>query len=231
MEKKARKIVIERYNKRVRRHGFNPRSLGWPKGRQEVRFTILTDIGITDGDSVLDVGCGFGDYARFLGYRNLEVSYQGCDINEEIVALAREQDGSLGLEVRDIEETPFPEASFDWVISSGLFEFLSHGGDRRQMAWVKRILGQMVRTSRRGVAADFLSSHVDYRDEGNFYANPAEVWSASTALSRRVALRHDYMPFEFTVYIYKDDTINERNVFAPFDATLDENLKREFAAS
>lgn len=231
MEKKAREIVIERYNERVRRHGFSPRSLGWPKGRQEVRFSVLTGIGIADGDSVLDVGCGFGDFARFFGYRNLEVSYRGCDINKEIVALGKEQDGSLALEVRDIEETPFPESSFDWVVSSGLFEFLSHGGERRQMAWVRRILGEMVRTCRKGVAADFLSSHVDYRDEGNFYANPAEVWSASKALSRRVALRHDYMPFEFSVYIYKDDAINERNVFTQFDATLDEDLKRRFAVS
>ena len=231
MDEQARKIVIDRYNKRVRKHGFSPRSLGWPKGRQEVRFIVLTDVGITDGDSVLDVGCGFGDFARFLDYRNLDVSYEGCDVNEEIVALAREQDGSLRLEVRDIEETPFPEGSFDWVVSSGLFEFLSHGGERRQMAWVKRILGQMVRTCRRGVVADFLSSHVDYRDEGNFYAHPAEVWSASTALSRRVTLRHDYMPFEFSVYIYKEDTINQRNVFASFDASVDQNLKHKFAVS
>ena len=231
MDKKARAIVIERYNERVRRHGFSPRSLGWPNGRQEVRFSVLTAIGIADGDSVLDVGCGFGDFARFLGYRNLEVSYRGCDINEEIVALGKEQDGSLALEIRDIEETPFPEASFDWVVSSGLFEFLSHDGERRQMAWVGRILGAMVRTCRRGVAADFLSSHVDYRDEANFYANPAKVWTASKAVSRRVALRHDYMPFEFSVYIYKNDSINERNVFTQFDTTLDENLKRKFAVS
>ena len=231
MDKKAREIVIERYNERVRRHGFSPRSLGWPKGRQEVRFSVLTDIGIADGDSVLDVGCGFGDFARFLGYRNLKVSYRGCDINEEIVALAKEQDESLALEIRDIEETPFPEASFDWVVSSGLFEFLSHGGERRQMEWMSGILGEMVRTCRRGVAADFLSSHVDYRDEGNFYASPAEVWSASKALSMRVALRHDYMPFEFSVYIYKNDTINERTVFTQFDTTLDDNLKRKFAVS
>ncbi len=231
MDKQARKIVIDRYNERVRKHGFSPRSLGWPKGRQEVRFTVLADIGITEGDSVLDVGCGFGDFARFLGSRNLDVAYRGCDINEEIVELAKKRDGSLSLEVRDIEEEPFPEASFDWVVSSGLFELLSYGEETRQMEWVERILRQMFRSSQRGVAADFLSSHVDYRDEGNFYANPAEIWSASTALSRRVALRHDYMPFEFSVYIYRDDTINERNVFAPFDATLNENLKRKFAVS
>jgi len=32
-------------------------------------------------------------------------------------------------------------------------------------------------------------------------------------LTRRVALRHDYMPFEFCLFLYKDDSKNKKNVF------------------
>lgn len=229
MDRQARKFVLDRYTERVRKHGFSPRSLGWRKGRQEVRFTVLADVGITDGDSVLDVGCGFGDFARFLRHVGLKASYRGCDINEEVVDLGRKEDESLPLEVRDLEEEPFPDGSFDWVVSSGLFEFLSYGDERKQMEWVRSMLGRMVQTSKKGIAADFLSSYVDYRDETNFHADPREVIKAAKALTRRVVLRHDYMPYEFCLYIYKDDTINERNVFSSFDATLAEDLKRAFA--
>ena len=42
---------------------------------------------------------------------------------------------------------------------------------------------------------------------------PAWALTLGKKLSRRVMLRHDYMPYEFTLIIYSDDTISSRNVF------------------
>ena len=34
--------TIERYTRRFNQHGYSPLSLGWSKGKQQVRFDILT---------------------------------------------------------------------------------------------------------------------------------------------------------------------------------------------
>lgn len=83
------------------------------------------------------------------------------------------------------------------------------------------MLMKMFELCNKGVAANFVSSYVDFRNENLYYAKPEEIFSFCKTLSRRMVLRHDYMPFEFCIYIYKDDRINnKRNVFGEFDKEL-----------
>jgi hypothetical protein len=46
------------------------KSLGWGSDySQKKRFDILLDIGVDINDSVLDVGCGYGDFSKnFVNY-------------------------------------------------------------------------------------------------------------------------------------------------------------------
>jgi ubiquinone/menaquinone biosynthesis C-methylase UbiE len=46
------------------------KSLGWGSDySQQKRFDILLDIGLDINDSVLDVGCGYGDFSKnFVDY-------------------------------------------------------------------------------------------------------------------------------------------------------------------
>ncbi len=68
MNKQQRQRIINRHKDSMLRHGYHPNALYWStKEMQELRFKVLADIGIQSGDSVLDVGCGFGD---LLGYLN-----------------------------------------------------------------------------------------------------------------------------------------------------------------
>lgn len=46
-----------------------------------------------------------------------------------------------------------------------------------------------------------------------YYYSPEEIFGFCKDLTKRVALRHDYMPYEFTVYLYKQEEIDERNIF------------------
>ena len=58
------------YGELLNEYGRDPRSLGWIKGRQAIRFAKLTEfLGKTDIDenfTLLDYGCGFGDLYLFL---------------------------------------------------------------------------------------------------------------------------------------------------------------------
>jgi len=76
----------------------------------------------------------------------------------------------------------------------------------------------MFEACNKGVAADFMSGYVDFKNKDAYYASPEEIFSFCKTLSRRVTLRHDYMPFEFCVYVYKNDNgINKKNIFTEFN--------------
>jgi 2-polyprenyl-3-methyl-5-hydroxy-6-metoxy-1,4-benzoquinol methylase len=173
---------------------------------------VLTEIGNLNGCSVLDVGCGFGDLCGFLIKRGIKVKYTGYDINPKFIRIAKETYPNVRFEVRDIEECEIKN-KFDWVFASGVFEF------KLLAPYVKKMIRKMFEACKRGVAVDFMSSYVDFKTEDNYFASPEKMFSFCKTLSRRVVLRHDYMPFEFCVYVYKNDRIDERNVFVGFEGS------------
>jgi len=60
------KNLIDRYSRRFESFGYDPRTLGWDKGKQMVRFELLTSQIDLRGKRILDIGCGFGDLNIFL---------------------------------------------------------------------------------------------------------------------------------------------------------------------
>ena len=44
-------------------------------------------------------------------------------------------------------------------------------------------------------------------------------------LDPRAVLRHDYMAYEFTVYLYKDQEVTTNNTFVDFKKTMPGELK------
>ena len=75
-------------------------------------------------------------------------------------------------------------------------------------AHIEDMLKRLFELSKKGVACDFMSSRVDYQHPGSFHMEPERALSLAASLSKRVVLRHDYMPYEFCLYVYKDDEID-----------------------
>ena len=68
--------------------------------------------------------------------------------------------------------------------------------------------------SKCGVAVDFMSNYVDFKNNIAYYASPEKIFKICKGLTKRVILRYDYMPYEFAIYMYKNDNINkDKNVF------------------
>jgi len=220
MKEEEKRAIIKRYNERLKKYGYDPRTLGWFKNRQPIRFKVLSEIGELNNCSILDVGCGFGDLYGFLLEKGLNVKYTGYDINPNLIKIAREVYPEARFEVKDIEEEEVNER-FDWVFSSGVFNFKTSCNE----VFIQTMLRRMFQICRKGVAADFMSTYVDFKKEEIYYARPEDIFSFCKTLSKRVALRHDYMPFEFCVYIYKNDSINERNVFTEYDMFVENHRK------
>ena len=202
------KKILRYYSRLLEEHGYDPQSVGWGnlKGKQSLRFDILCQIGNLSNSTILDVGCGFGDLYRYLQYKKIIVKYLGVDINDELLKIGRKINPKIKLELRDIEKKKFTR-KFDWVIASGI---TSHGST---YSHIKSVLSEMFRICKKGVAMNFVSDFVDYKTKGLFYSSPEKIYSIMRTLSNRVVLRHDYMPYEFTIYVYKDNKKTSNNIF------------------
>jgi ubiquinone/menaquinone biosynthesis C-methylase UbiE len=89
------------------------------------------------GQSVLDLGCGYGAYSLALAASGRRCV--GCDVNLEYLGPAR----SSGLPVVAVDSTlPFPDRSFDTVL---LFEVVEH------VPPIERILKEAFRVARKNV--------------------------------------------------------------------------------
>jgi len=108
------------WTKLAEKYGYSTKSLDYGSDEsQKKKFDIITQLGIEDDCSVLDVGCGFGDYFNYLkqcGVKN--VRYCGIDITDKMVELAKEKNPSADIKqcnVLDLHD----DKKFDYVISVG----------------------------------------------------------------------------------------------------------------
>lgn len=90
-------------------------------------LTIREFFSVPDGSSVLDLGCGYGDIARFFVDR---CRYVGIDSNPSYIAEARKRNRQNNAEfiVADIADSEVHESGpFDLVLLSGVMHHLSSG--------------------------------------------------------------------------------------------------------
>ncbi|MEZ5850938.1 MAG: class I SAM-dependent methyltransferase [Hyphomicrobiaceae bacterium] len=83
-------------------------------------------VGDVAGETLLDVGCGDGDFALEFAARGAAVT--GIDASAEMIATARNKLGraryNVSFEVASADALPFPDASFDVVVAMTILCFV-----------------------------------------------------------------------------------------------------------
>jgi SAM-dependent methyltransferase len=208
-----KKKVISTYQDQFKKFGLNSCSLFFPGRKQNVRFNVIKEIGIEPIDSILDVGCGFADLLTFLKENiNYQGKYTGIDITPEFIDVCMNRHPDADFRVMDILQDNIVE-QWDFVILTGTLNFTI---GNRHTDFVKTMIAKMLAISKKGVSVDFVSIFGDNRYEYLYRANPLELFEYCRTLTKRVCLRYDYMPWEFTIYLYNDDTITEDNIFTQY---------------
>jgi SAM-dependent methyltransferase len=194
--------ITARYNTRLQQYGDDIRTLAaGTHARRRLRFQVLREVGLVPGCTVMDLGCGFGDFFGYLLEQNLDVSYFGIDINPELIDIARRKYPRAEFRVADLQIDELPRV--DFLVSSNAFNLRLQQSDN--YALVADILARSYRQAARGVAIDFLTTYVDFQSAPDaFHYVPERVFGIAKRITRRVCLRHDYPLFEFCVYLYPD---------------------------
>lgn len=198
---KDKQRIIERYNQRLEKYGpsFEVLASGTEE-RRLIHYEVLSEVGDLNGKSVLDLGCGFGDFLGFLQDKGVNVDYTGYDINPNLIKYAKEKYPKGKFFVVDILKEDFP--IFDYIISNEAFNLTLMDVDNYD--YIKEILEICYSHSRIGVAIELLSSYVDFESKEGFHYLPEKVFSISKGITKKVCLRHDYPLFDFIIYLYKD---------------------------
>ena len=117
--------AIQIYENLYSQYGKSFRSLDWgSQESQHRRFQVLAEIGIAEGDNILDIGCGFADFYSWLQQNRCNVIYQGIDITPAMILSAREIYPSLPLEISSLKNYNLKEKSYIALIrENGSFKF------------------------------------------------------------------------------------------------------------
>ncbi len=99
---------------------------------------ICRKIGLEKGMKVLDIGCGWGGFARHAAERH-GASVVGITVSKEQAELARELCGSLPVEIR-LQDYRDVDQRFDRIVSIGMIEHVGVKNYRRYMEVASRCL-------------------------------------------------------------------------------------------
>jgi len=212
--------VVNRYTDRFKEHGYSEEALGWGrKGRQQLRFEILASQWDLKEKKILDLGAGFGDLYGFL--KNYDIaSYRGVELTPALCEEGQKRnkkDANFELILGDCSDKKL-YGEPDYVFISGLFNFRLLNG--KNYEFIEMVLSNAVAVATRGVACNFITDRVDYKEELIFNANPEEILKLAFKLSKNISLRADYMPFEYSLFISKMDS------FSPDSAIFDSYVRK-----
>jgi trans-aconitate methyltransferase len=190
--------LVRLYEDRFSTLGTDVKTLGWKSQSDQVlRFEVLCDIADLRGASICDVGCGLGDLVDYLEQRFGDVSYTGLDITPSLVRKAAELHPGRQFVCANMLDANLPRA--DYFLLSGALNFRVHDN----ATLTRSVLRRMYEQANKGVAANFLSTYVNFQRPHNYHHSPEEMFTYARSLSRWVLLRHDYPLWEFSLYLYR----------------------------
>jgi len=96
---------------------------------------ICKKIGLKAGNTVLDIGCGWGGFAKFAAER-YGAKVIGITVSKEQAALARQQAEGLDVEIRLQDWRELKGQTFTHIVSVGMFE---HVGPKNYRAFMERV--------------------------------------------------------------------------------------------
>jgi trans-aconitate methyltransferase len=219
MRDEDRTELLERYGRRWRQYGYDSRTLGWNKDCQWVRFEAAFEgVRAEECGSIVDLGCGFGDLLGYLRQQGWKGRYTGVELVPELIEEARQRHAGdpAALFVSSDVQTFAPPSKADMAVALGIFNHRLH---QDNFEFARQTIENMWGLTAKVVVCDFLSMSSDpgLRKEDLFYADARDIYALAARYSRRVAIHHAYMPFEFQVKIWHDDSFESAApVFPPY---------------
>lgn len=198
----------EKYLKRLLSHSNSTESNwyinGWgSRNSQLSRYSSICNFLPDKKISLLDVGCGTGDFFSFIKEKHLPYEYTGIDLIPEMVEYAITQHQENCFFVEDVYQKKIKNQHYDFIVVSGLFQY----NNIQNREYYADIFNYLLRTSRKGVVANFLSNlrDEDFKASNELYLEPSEVVNSISKICNYFSLDHSYHRryADFTMVAFK----------------------------
>jgi len=162
-------------------------------------FEALCRVGNLNRRTVLDVGCGRGDFLDFLNIARIDIGkYTGIDVVREFVSAARKRHPGYEFIQGDFLTRRFPRNSYDYIFGAGIFTL--------DIACWKEIVFKTVKKMhdicRLGLAVNFMPVHNE-QDRITCCPEAEEIKTLLSGITSSVTLSKDYSDHDFVIYLYK----------------------------
>lgn len=199
--------IAAMYRDSYKIHGDSPSSLLTPKGRGKLRFrSIDSFVSGAKPTSVLDYGCGLGYLYEYLEETKANFVYSGRDMLSDFIDACNKK--YRGVDFKEIGNKDIIDDKYDVVFSSGVFNLKTHADDKESKVYAYDRLKHLYTTANDVLICDFLSEFVDFKQEGSQHFSMDEIANFCVKnLNRCFQIRHDLLPYEFTLVVWKNVTV------------------------
>jgi SAM-dependent methyltransferase len=176
------------------------RVLWFNTNKQYFRFAEILHFIDSRSASILDIGCGNGEFYNYLNFNGYTGKYLGIDINKNLLTEARKAFPRGEFQYADF----FKQAikPHDYVVMSGVFN-AQFGQD---FTFIKKFILRMAQLSKYKTIFNAITTHVTHRERSMYYLDPGLVLSfIAEKASATFEIRHGFVPYNYTVCIHRQN--------------------------
>jgi SAM-dependent methyltransferase len=171
-----------------------------PKG-QRLRFDAFLAGHDLNGRSLLDLGCGVGDFFARLRARGISAEYHGLDASPEMIQRARQRFPDARFETGDMTGVT---RSYDYTVAFAIHNVKVERG--REI--LEQSLLRQFAVSRVAAHLSLLTDRYQGFDAHIQAWRAEDILTLALSITPYVALRHDYLPNDFSVTLYRQPLID-----------------------
>jgi len=171
---------------------------------QKMRYEAFLFSNDINGCSVLDVGCGAGDFLYHIEKKDLTIDYLGTDISEKMIERCHGRFSKRQFRHIDIKDMT-EEGVFDYVVSFGIHNI------KVDSAWdiLKEYTEKQFKLCKKAAHISILTNRFTGRYDDHIQSWTAEeVFKMALDITPYVSIKHDYLPNDFSITLYKEPMID-----------------------
>lgn len=201
--KASLEAVQKFWDERARSNNTDCYKVDSSKRTQLMRFLAFAQLARLEGASILDIGCGTGDFFDFLKQQGINADYTGFDISPAMVERCRERFPDAKFVSGDFLDW-ISDRTFDYTVAIAIHNIKADGARDILEATLRR----QFELSDSAAHLSILSSRYEGFDSHIQAWNPMEILELAMSITPYVAFRHDYLPHDFSLTLFKAPTID-----------------------
>ena len=180
------------YNNSIKEFGVSAQGVHWnSKYTQYKRFEVLTKLIKKDikSSTVVDVGCGFGEYYNYLlNNHRVPTKYIGIDCEQEMITISKKRFPHQGFYTQNILYDKLIEA--DYYICSGALNILT-------LDEINIFIKKCFENSNKGFLFNFLKNLTFNK------VKKYEILDICKAITDNIIIKENYLENDFTIFMVK----------------------------